>query len=112
MIIGAHTIIFTTDAEADRKFFKEVLNLGSVDTGDGWLIFKLPDNEMACHPATSNNQHELYLLVENIETFIHLIDQHQVDHTSIQEEPWGRIINITLPSGSKLGIYQPLHKRP
>ncbi len=42
MIHGAHVIIYSTDAEKDKIFFREVLKFGHVDVGHGWLIFKLP----------------------------------------------------------------------
>jgi hypothetical protein len=42
MISGAHMIIYSTDAEADRAFFRDVLKFPAVDTGEGWLIFALP----------------------------------------------------------------------
>jgi catechol 2,3-dioxygenase-like lactoylglutathione lyase family enzyme len=42
MIFGAHIVLYTTDAEADRAFFRDVLGLKSVDAGHGWLIFALP----------------------------------------------------------------------
>jgi len=42
MINGAHAIIFSSDADADRAFFKDVLSLRSVDAGGGWLILALP----------------------------------------------------------------------
>ena len=42
MIVGGHTVIHSTNPEADRAFFKDVLGLPSVDAGGGWLIFALP----------------------------------------------------------------------
>jgi hypothetical protein len=33
MIIGAHAIIYSTDAEAHRAFFRDVLKLTNVDVG-------------------------------------------------------------------------------
>ena len=52
MIVGAHSIIYFTDSEADRAFLRDVLNLPNVDVGDGWLIFGLPPAEVAVHPQT------------------------------------------------------------
>ena len=49
MINGAHIILYTTDPEADRAFFRDVLNFSSVDAGHGWLIFALPPAEAAFH---------------------------------------------------------------
>ena len=51
MITGAHSIIYTTKAEADRRFLRDVLKLTNVDVGDGWLIFGLPPAEVAVHPS-------------------------------------------------------------
>ena len=36
MISGAHAIIYSTDPDADRAFFRDVLKLPNVDVGDGW----------------------------------------------------------------------------
>jgi catechol 2,3-dioxygenase-like lactoylglutathione lyase family enzyme len=41
MIFGAHIVLYSKDAEADRAFFSNVLGLKSVDAGHGWLIFAL-----------------------------------------------------------------------
>lgn len=42
MITGVHATLFAQDAEAARAFFRDVLELASVDAGGGWLIFALP----------------------------------------------------------------------
>ena len=59
MLIGAHSIIYSKNPEADRAFFRDVLRLPNVDVGHGWLIFGLPPSEVAVHPADANNRHEL-----------------------------------------------------
>lgn len=65
MINGAHVILFSTDAEADRAFFRDVLGYESADAGGGWLIFVLPA-ELAVHPADPGGTHELYLMCDDI----------------------------------------------
>ena len=67
LISGAHVIIYSRDPEADRAFFKTVLGLDSVDSGGGWLIFALPPSELAFHPTEEKEQHEFYLLCDDIE---------------------------------------------
>jgi catechol 2,3-dioxygenase-like lactoylglutathione lyase family enzyme len=47
MIDGAHIILYSRDPEADRAFFRDVLQFDSVDAGHGWLIFALPPAEAA-----------------------------------------------------------------
>ena len=51
MIFGAHVILYSKDAAADRAFCRDTLGFASVDAGHGWLIFALPPAEMAVHPA-------------------------------------------------------------
>ena len=55
MIIGAHSIMYSTNPVEDRIFFRDVLKLTNVDVGDGWLIFGLPPAEVAVHPTTCMN---------------------------------------------------------
>ena len=66
MITGAHAILYSTDAEADRTFLRDVLELPFVDAGHGWLIFALPPAEVAVHPAQSSGTHELYLTCDDV----------------------------------------------
>jgi len=45
VIGGAHFLLYSKDPEADRAFFKTVLEFPSTDLGDGWLLFVLPPAE-------------------------------------------------------------------
>ena len=67
MFVGAHVILYSADAEADRGFIAEVLGFPHVDTGGGWLIFRLPPAEVAVHPSDGDERHEFYLMCEDIE---------------------------------------------
>jgi hypothetical protein len=112
MINGAHSIIYSTDPDADRAFLRDVLELPNVDVGGGWLIFGLPPAEVAVHPSDENDVHELYLMCDDIEGFIEAIRKHGVATTPVHEESWGLITRLTLPGGGRLGVYQPRHARP
>ena len=70
MIFGAHVIVYSNDAAADRTFFQEVLGFSSMDAGHGWLIFALPPAELAVHPAEKNNVHEFFFTVKDVQAFI------------------------------------------
>jgi hypothetical protein len=112
MIVGAHSIIYSSDPDADRDFFLNVLKLTNVDVGGGWLIFGLPPSEVAVHPSSGGTQQEFYLMVEDIKTFSHEMSNHSIHCTAIQDQGWGLLIELTLPGGGKLGVYQPRHARP
>ena len=112
MITGAHTIIFSKDAGADRAFLRDVLKLTNVDAGDGWLIFGLPPSEVAVHPADENCAHELYLLCDDVEEFVAEMARQGVATGPVTDEAWGLLTRLTLPGGGALGVYQPRHARP
>ncbi len=112
MIIGAHTIIYSTNPEADRAFLRDRLKLRYVDAGEGWLIFGLPPAEVAVHPADNNDVHELYLMCDNIRELVADMEQQQVVCDEVSDAAWGLITHVTLPGGGKLGVYQPRHARP
>src|SRR5207237_8722610 len=67
MINEAHVILYSTDAEADRAFIRDVLGFAGVDASGGWLIFKLPPAEIAVHPTDGLGKHEFYLMCDDIE---------------------------------------------
>jgi hypothetical protein len=112
MIIGAHSIIYSKDPEADRAFLRDVLKLPHVDVGDGWLIFGLPPAEVAVHPSEKNNIHEFYLMCDDIEAFVTEMRAKKIQCGAIQNQGWGLLTEIKLPGGGKLGVYQPRHARP
>ena len=112
MIIGAHSVIFSTNPDADRAFLRDVLKLTHVDVGGGWLIFGLPPAEVAVHPSEGNDVHELYLMCDDVGAFIAEMKAHGIVSSPVQDQGWGLITRLTLPGGGKLGIYQPRHARP
>jgi len=111
MIIGTHTMIFSKDADKDRAFFRDVLKFPYVDNGGNWLIFDLPKTEMGIHPSDSD-YHEIYFLCEDIDDFIKEMNKHNIETSNRRDEPWGKIVDVMLPGGSTLMIYESLHKRP
>lgn len=110
MINGAHIILFSADAEADRVFIRDVLGFVGVDAGDGWLIFKLPPAEIAVHPTDGPSKHELYLMCDDLEkTLAELTTRGVTISHPVSDQGWGLLASIKLPSGSELSIYEPHH---
>jgi catechol 2,3-dioxygenase-like lactoylglutathione lyase family enzyme len=112
MINGAHVVIYSKDAEADRAFFRDVLQYPSVDAGHGWLIFAMPPLEAAFHDSNENDLHELYLMCDDIAATLNDLKAKQVKVSDVHEERWGKLATFTLPGGGKIGIYQPKHPSP
>jgi hypothetical protein len=118
-ISGAHFLLYSTDPDRDRAFVRDVLGFPSVDVGHGWLIFGLPAAELAVHPSDGpfvqkHAEHDLlgavlYLMCDNVEATVRQFEARQVACTAIEQAPWGRFTLISLPSGGKIGLYQPSH---
>jgi hypothetical protein len=111
MITGAHTIINSTNADADRKLLRDIFKLPFVDMG-GFQIFGLPPAEVAIHEASSNGGHEFWFMCENIAAFTGEMTKRGVPFSTPANRGWGTATQITLPGGGTLGVYQPHHPRP
>ena len=111
MITGAHAIVYSRNAEKDRAFFRDVLKFASVDVGGGWLIFALPPSEVAFHPGFTG-KHEFYLMCEDVERFAADMAAQGLRCSDRRNLGWGVLTELTLPSGGRIGVYEPRHKRP
>jgi hypothetical protein len=113
MITGAHSIVYSSDPEGVRAFFRDVLELPSVDAGHGWLIFALPPAEVAAHPTDGAGRHELYLMCDDIHATVEELRARGVELGGpVAEERWGLVTSIRLPGGVELGLYEPRHPTP
>jgi catechol 2,3-dioxygenase-like lactoylglutathione lyase family enzyme len=119
MITGTHVLLYSKDPEADRAFFRDVLQLRSVDAGGGWLIFALPPAEVAVHPsdgefAQRHGGHNLlgalmYLMCDDLRATMKWLEAKRVACTAVDEAPWGIKTTVRLPSGGEIGLSQPTH---
>src|SRR4051812_1926346 len=102
MIFGSHIVVYSSDADADRDFLRDVLGLASVDAGHGWLIFALP-------PAETSGAAELYLTCDDLAAEMRELEAKGVTCSEVEEARWGSVTKIRLPGGGELGLYQPKH---
>jgi len=110
MISGAHVILYSKDADADRAFFRDVLGFKSVDAGHGWLIFAMPPAEAAFHPSDEERSvHELYFMCDDLKAEMASLAKKNVSCSAVQEQRWGSITRMRLPGGGEVGLYQPKH---
>lgn len=120
MINGAHFVVYSKKPKEDREFIRDVLGFGSVDVGQGWLIFTLPPAEIAIHPSGRNfartqGGHSLlaavlYLMCDDLPKVIKSLKAKKAKCSEISKEPWGVYITVTLPSGLEIALYQPSHQ--
>jgi len=113
VIVGAHVVIYARDPEAARAFFRDVLDLPSVDAGRGWLIFELPPAELAAHPSEEGGDHQLYLMCDDIEATVADLRQKGVEFTRpVVDAGWGFVTALAVPGAADLALYEPKHPSP
>jgi catechol 2,3-dioxygenase-like lactoylglutathione lyase family enzyme len=119
MINGVHFLLYSNNAEADRAFVRDVLGFKAVDVGGGWLIFGLPPAEMGVHPGDgkfvqSHAEHSLlgavmYLMCDDLRATVAELRGKGVECSAAMKADWGITTTVPLPSGGRLGLYQPKH---
>ena len=113
MINGAHVVLYSRDVEADRNFLRDVLGWTHVDAGHGWLIFRAPPTEVACHPTDGEPSHELMLMCDDLDATMAELGARDVEFTRpVEEARWGRVTALRLPGGGEVSLYEPRHPRP
>jgi hypothetical protein len=113
MIHGAHVMLQSKDPDADLAFLRDVLGQpNEVDAGGGFLIYALPPAELAVHEADDNDVHRLYLMCDDIEGFVGAMALKGVPVSTVHRQMWGLLVDVTMPSGGKLGVYEPKHASP
>ena len=118
MINGTHFLLYSKDPERDREFLRDVLEFHSVDAGRSWLIFALPPAEIAVHPseepAAPNTDDgvvgvSLYLMCDDLRSTMRSLEAKKASFAPVEEARWGTVTTLALPSGAKIGLYQPKH---
>ncbi len=110
MITGAHVILYSRAAEADRAFLRDLIGLPHVDAGGGWTIVQLPPAEVAVHPADTSGAVELYLVCDDVERTVEELTARGVPVLEpVSDQGWGLLTAIGLPGGGRIGLYEARH---
>ncbi|MCB1029421.1 MAG: hypothetical protein R2704_18525 [Microthrixaceae bacterium] len=118
MITGFHTIIYSSDEEATRAFFRDVLGWPSLDAGGGWLIFKTPPSELGIHPTSDDPSeawadtpyHQASLMCDDIESTLADLRSKGVDVADeVNDQGFGLVGSINVPGAGWLLLYEPRH---
>ncbi|HUK86079.1 MAG TPA: VOC family protein [Terriglobales bacterium] len=121
MITGTHVLFYSTDAEADRAFFRDILGFSAVDAGGGWLIFALPPAEAGIHPVEKGESRPpmhggrsllgavVYLMCDDLAAEMERLRAKKVECSPAEAAEWGKKTTLRLPSGGEIGLYQPRH---
>lgn len=116
MISGLHAMVYSSDAPATREFLRDVLGFPATDTGDGWLVFAMPEAELGCHPTGHEGSpppgtHELSFYCEDIKATMSALRAKGVSFlTPVRNQGYGLVTQFEMPGGVKADLYQPLYE--
>jgi predicted enzyme related to lactoylglutathione lyase len=107
MINAVHMLMYSEDPAADRAFLRDVLHYPFVDTGDDWLIFKLPPAGAGTSGAEGGGAMDMYFMCDDLEaTLAELTAKGAEVITPVSIRDHGNEALIRLPGGGKIGLYQ------
>ena len=114
-IIGAHMLLYSSEADALRAMLRDVFGFESVDAGGGWLIFALPPSELGVHPAEgptyeSGVRHQIAFMCDDIKRTIDELRTRgvQIDGAP-RDEGYGITVMMKLPGGVNVMLYESRH---
>ena len=111
MITGVHALFYTTEPDAARAFLRDKLGFPYVDaSGDGWLIFGLPEGDVGCHPS-DHAFHGVSFFCDDLDATVRELTSKRVTCTPVVEEEWGIHTTFAIPGGGPVQLYQPKYDR-
>jgi catechol 2,3-dioxygenase-like lactoylglutathione lyase family enzyme len=115
MIRGLHAMFYSSDAEATRAFLRDKLDLPFTDVGDGWLIFDFPEGEAGCHPVFDRHPRpgmDFSFYCDDVEATVAALREKGVEFkNAIEDRGWGLALEMLVPGGIEMTLYQPRYKK-
>ena len=111
MIKGMHALFYTPKAEELRTFIRDKLGFPYTDTGEGWLVFDLPEADLGCHPSDKVFQ-SISFYCDDIHKTVEDLKSHGVEFTSgITDEGWGLLTHFRMPGDQQVELYEPKYEK-
>ncbi len=111
MIRGLHALLYTPKPEELRAFIRDKLRFPFTDTGEGWLIFDMPEADLGCHPS-DREFHSISFYCDDIHRTVEELKVRGVEFTSgISDEEWGLLTHFRMPGDVEVELYQPKYEK-
>jgi predicted enzyme related to lactoylglutathione lyase len=111
MIRGIHGLLYSSDPEATRKFFRERMKLPGSDIGDGWWIFDFAEGDLGVHPVddpSDAGDHDVSFYCDDIRGTVADLKSRGVRFTQdVEDHGYGLVTHFTAPGGITIQLYEP-----
>lgn len=116
MIRGMHGMFYTSQPEALRAFFRDVLGFPAHDVGRGWLIFDMPEADLGFHPVeddpgSSGIPSISFYCDDIVKTVAELKAKGVVFIDEITNHGYGLVTHFEVPGDFTMQLYQPLYQK-
>src|SRR5262249_34151911 len=115
MIRGIHGLLYSSDADATRAFFKEKVKLPGTDVGEGWWIFDVPEGDLGFHPVDDPGdagKHDVSFYCDDIHGTVAELKSRGVEFTQdVEDHGYGLVTHFTAPGGISVQLYEPRYTK-
>jgi hypothetical protein len=111
LIKGLHALLYTPKPDELRAFIRDKLRFPFTDTGEGWLIFDMPEADLGRHPS-DRVFHSVSFYCDNIHKTVEELKSRGVEFTSgISDEGWGLLTHFRMPGDLEVELYEPKYEK-
>jgi hypothetical protein len=115
MIRGIHGLLYSSDPEATRAFFRDKVRLPGCDVGEGWWIFDFPEGDLGVHPVEDPGEagvHDVSFYCDDIHGTVADLKSRGVEFTAdVQDHGYGLVTYFTAPGGVTVQLYEPRYTK-
>jgi predicted enzyme related to lactoylglutathione lyase len=104
-------LLYTPKPDELREFIRDKLGIAFTDAGEGWLIFDLPEADLAVHPS-ERASHSISFYCDDISKTVEVLKSRGVEFTSgITDQGWGMLTHFRMPGGADMELYEPKYEK-
>ena len=106
-------MFYSSDAEGLRAFLRDKIGFPATDIGDGWLIFKLPEADMGCHPSSEEDgapsgTPDISFYCDDIEQTVKELEAKGVKFKGpVEDHGYGFVTFFQMPGDIWVQLYEP-----
>jgi catechol 2,3-dioxygenase-like lactoylglutathione lyase family enzyme len=115
MIKGIHGLLYSSDPEATRAFFRDKMKLPGSDIGGGWWIFDFAEGDLGVHPTDHGGTagaHDVSFYCDDIEGVVAGMKKRGVVFKKpIEDHGYGLVTYVDVPGGITVQLYEPRYQK-
>ncbi len=116
MIRGIHGLMYSSDAEATRAFFRDQVKLPGSDIGEGWWIFDFPEGDLGVHPIDHGGtagDHDISFYCDDIHgTVADMKSRGVAFNGDVEDHGYGLVTYFEAPGEITVQLYEPRYVKP